>query len=231
MADRIVYLLGELPESHQGHTQFINAQLLQEILDQGYEVAQTVPGQTVSIDGNQQQAIMMILRPAGENRGLVVQDFDPDGSSKSTQGGGRALHVVMEVVERMTKALARGNSAGHLGAPADHSFPGLTIISGEVVAKAMDAGMIARAMGQEREACPFPSGSAAAQQWLRGWMSGAAAHDVTPAQLDRARDQGRQEALLFKDIPDVEVHCPYLPRTPLHVAWVEGFMEGGGTVV
>lgn len=230
MPDRVVHVCNAAPS---GDDTIVTSQQLQALLDSGLEVFQTIPGQSVTIKGRKHDAVMMILRPAKENRGLTIAGGEPGVMEDATPSGGRSrsLAVVEQVVDRLSRALAlnAGGTAGHLGAPGQHNMPGLTIISGEQVARARDMGQLASRAGQTKEQCPFPSGSAAASQWLKGWVDGQVQDAASPDEVARAAEQGRQEAITFKGL-DVEVYCPYPPGTVLRTAWLRGFQEAGGTV-
>lgn len=249
MADRIVYLVDTLTRDMEAsELAFVDDTRLGAILAQGYEVTSTLPDRKVEAGRKKVKATMMVLRPSAENRGVSVAQpsgrFEPDrrgdlggGAISVTDAFGSKREVSLsrhltETLDRMSQALIGLGDAGHLGGNRTQSFPGVTVISGEVVAKAYDVGVGAAMRGAPVESCPFPSMSEAQQQWLRGYRMGQAQAKnmpgADPVALGEARDAGRATARQFGQ--DDEVSCPYPPGSPLREAWMDGFREGGGRV-
>lgn len=235
---RIVYLVEKIPKE-PGDIPFVDDAGLAELLAEGLEITST----SEQVRGGV-KTVMMVLKPAADNRGVSVVPGDRRGPGElhvlgdeagASEGGtmGRALAT-------MTKELGRilSSGGGHLGSPQQHQIPGMTIIPGDVVAKAYDYGQNVGRNGGPSSECPFPSGSVAATTWLRGWHAGrqGAADNAKavsdPEQLDAAYKRGKSDAEFFQDDPNVEVHCPFSnSAADLKAAWIRGFREGGGTVV
>ena len=248
MADRIVYLVDQLPRNLAADEplEFVDDVRLTELTaGEGYEVVNTLPERKIrTAAGKTVKASMMILRPGAENRGVSVagrrgDDEDPPQRNRGmvtvVDGYGRQIQMSpgQAMVHEMSRGLARLGAAGHLGPTGDHNMPGLTVISGELVAKAWDSGALAAARGEPKSANPFPGGSEAHTLWLQGWTKitneghGQAAA-VSPEALQRAEEEGYTLAQsLGKD--DV-VHCPYPRGTQQRERWLEGFKRGGGRV-
>lgn len=242
MADRIVYLVTKItPAMAQSDLVFLDDAALASLMaGEGLEVISTTE-RSVAIGGRSTKATMMVLRPAGDNRGVSVRGRDGQGG----RGGGmvtvsddfgtpRELSLpaaIGQVMTRVTQALAGLNSASHLGGTKDHSLPGMQVVSSEMVSKAFDVGMAAGMRGEGPASCPFPHGTMPAQQWLKGLraaQSRASQTTADPVAAQEAFDAGLRAARDFAE--EDEVSCPYPSGSPLRASWLEGFQRGGGRV-
>jgi ribosome modulation factor len=238
VGDRIVYLVEKLPRNHtDSGLEFVDDAGLSALMADGFEVSSTLPERKVQANGKTVKASMMVLRPAGENRGLSVRgrerERDDDGGGRIVVHDGfgtpRSLTPAQATMHEMTRALGRLGAAGHLGPAGDHNMPGLTIISGEMVGKAFDLGLLAAMRGEPKTANQFPAGSEASTLWLQGWYKGQKANQVqiAPSALTRAEEEGY--ALAQSLGADDVVSCPY-PNPQLKTAWLDGFKRGGGRI-
>jgi ribosome modulation factor len=247
MADRAIYLVDTVTKAMEESMQesgltIVDDTGLSDLLARGYEVTSTLPDRKVSVGNRKVKATMMVLRLAADNRGVSVsapeRNQDRGGGLMTVTdewGRGRQVSVsqhLTETMDRMGRALAQLGDTGHLGGGRTQSFPGVTIISGEMVAKAFDVGLGAGMRGDAAESCPFPPLSEAQQQWLKGYRRGVdQARHVAPADpvaLQEARAAGKSIAAQYGE--DDEVTCPYPKGSALREAWMTGFREGGGRV-
>lgn len=238
MADRIVYLVDKLPRgAGDGPLEFVDDAGLSSLMAEGFEVVSTMPERKVQAGGKSVKASMIVLRPAGENRGVSVRGREAEERAGTQlvvvhDEYGRKLSIspAQAMVRELSRGLARLGSAGHLGPAGDHSIPGMTVISSELVSKAQDAGGLAAARGEPKSANPFPAGSEAYMVWRRGWenVKRQGALPVSPEALKSADETGYAMA---QDLgPDDVAHCPYPKGSPQHTAWLDGFKRGGGRV-
>lgn len=237
MADILVYLVDSYTKAMGDHTpECVDDVRFAAKLGEGFEQLSTMPAKKVKIGGKQVTVIPMILRQQGGARNALTVSRDDDQSDNPTNVNPKnAVAIFGGMLDSLTKsistALARtGDGGSHLGAPREHSMPGLTIVSGELVGKAYDAGSIARSSGSTLDGCPFPNGSAAATRWRQGWLASGKEQQVDPVALDRIRADAEALAISLEGDPDAQVDCPYRPGTSTHAAWVDGFKRGGGRV-
>lgn len=241
MADRIVYLVDELTKHHTtAALAFVDDAGLNQLLGDGFEITSTLPDRKVKAGTKTVKATMMVLRPSAENRAVSAPDSpyhrDSEGRNLVTvnddYGMPRQMTPAQATMREMTRALGRLGDVGHLGSARDHSMPGMTIISGELVGKAFDAGTVAASQGHPDTANPFPAGSAPHTRWLEGYRKYEASKLTTPeageVALANAFAEGKGIAQTLG--PDDVAHCPYFPGNPLHAAWVDGFRSGGGRI-
>jgi ribosome modulation factor len=245
VADKIVYLVSSITEAMRNEPglAFVDDADLSGWVSAGWEVVNTIPRE-VQAGKRKVKATMIVLRRAGDNRGVSTvdrghrhDDLDRPGNAMVTvtDDFGRQSQItpasmMIRTLEKMSTSLANLGDTGHLGGARNHNIPGLQIISSEVVQKAFDVGLLAQRRGEQPDACPFPSGSEAAMQWLRGYRTGegAPAQKATQDALDEAYRVGHSTAKLHAE-HDV-VTCPYPAGSPLRPAWVKGFTEAGGRV-
>ncbi len=238
MADRTVYLVEKLPRDHEDSgLHFVDDAGLSALMADGYEVTATLPERKVQASGRSVKASMLVLRPAGENRGVSRREPDPDDAPRNGRsvtvrdgfGQERSLTPAAAAMHEMVQALSRVGAVGHLGAAQNHSMPGLTIISGEMTGKAFDLGLLAGMRGEGKHASPFPPGSEAGTLWLQGWYKAgqAARQQVEPSALNQADSDGYALAQSLGD--DDQVSCPY-SHPQLKAAWCDGFKRGGGRI-
>lgn len=240
MADRIVYLVNKVTASLQkSELKFVDHTTLGELLDQGWETSTTLPNHEVVVAGKKFRVTMMVLKLAAENRGVSVrQDDEHHGSGRNIVAVDQfgmprsvtAAQGMMNVLDKLSRALSRSGDAGHLGSAQDHSLPGINIISGEMVSKAFDVGVNASQLGQSADSCPFPPSSVPGQRWLQGFRTAerSAGKAVEPMALNSARNAGIVAAREFGQ--DDVVECPFPTGSPLRNAWIEGFRSAGGRV-
>ncbi len=241
MSDRVVYLVDEVTKLHTtAAVAFVDDAGLSQLLADGYEITTTLEGRKVKAGTKSVTATMLVLRPSGENRGVSSRESgyhrDEEGRNLVTvndeYGMPRQMTPAQAMTREMTRALGRIGDVGHLGSARDHSMPGMTIISGELVGKAFDAGTIAASRGDPESANPFPAGSAPHTRWIEGYRkyhaSAGAIPEAGSAALTEAELEGYglAQALGPKD----QAHCPYLRGNPLREAWMNGFVRGGGTI-
>lgn len=238
MADKLIYLVDTYTKAMDGHEpECLDDTRFAARLSEGYEQLSTLPSKKVKIGSKSVQVTPMVLRIKGDRNALSVSDNrGPDVEFHEVEGtSSRILTTFTSMVDKLTKsvstALARtSDDASHLGKLRDHSMPGLSIISGELVSKAYDAGAIAKDSGQPLSACPFPKGSAPATKWHQGWHAASKVPPTDSAALDRIRADACALAQSLSGDDEVEVQCPFRPGTDTHHAWVEGFKKGGGKV-
>ncbi len=241
MADRIVYLVEELSRQHtEAAVAFVDDASLAQLLADGFEITNTIPDRKVRVGGKSILATMMMLRPAVENRGVTAPgEYERDEEGRNVvivndeYGIPRSMTPAQATMREMTKALSRVGEVGHLGGARDHSLPGMTIISGELVGKAFDIGTIAASRGEPETNNPFPAGSAPHTRWLEGYRKFSASRgapiEVGQVALAEAEAEGYgiAKTLAQNDV----AHCPYLNGNPMREAWEAGFRRGGGQVL
>lgn len=237
MADKLIYLVDTYTKAMDDHEpECLDDTRFAARLSDGYEQLSTLPSKKVKIGSKSVQVTPMVLRIKGEKHALSVGAHHSPVDADAPEGtSSRILTTFTSMVDKLTKsvstALARtSDDASHLGQLRDHSMPGLSIISGELVSKAYDAGAIARDSGQPLSACPFPKGSAPATKWHQGWHAASKVPPTDSAALDRVRADACALAQSLSGDDEVEVQCPFRPGTDTHHAWVKGFKEGGGKV-
>lgn len=238
MSDRVVYLVEEITKAHtQAEVAFVDDAGLGRLLAEGFEITSTMPDRKVKAGTKLVKAAMIMLRPAGENRGVSTRDDERAGSRdlvtiKDDYGIPRQVSAAQATMREMTRALGRIGDVGHLGSARDHNMPGVTIISGELVGKAFDAGTVAAARGDSENMNPFPPGSAPHTRWIEGFRKYHASSASTPEAGSAALAEAEAEGYgLAQSLgPKDQAHCPYLRGNPLREAWIEGFIRGGGTI-
>jgi ribosome modulation factor len=230
MSDKIVYLVNKVTARMlDTNLQWVDDEMLSAIMSEGYEQVSAMDRKVAGV-----KATMIVLRPSGENRGMVrarppeEDQIDvPDGFGTRSVSIGQAFAGMQR---DLTVALQNMGDSGHLGGARNHSMPGMTIVSGELVGKAYDAGQIAANRGMGSSACPFPPGSAPYTKWMQGFKAAGATPGAVSENAQReaysdgmgtARSLGRDDA----------VHCPYPRGSPLREHWLNGFKAGGGRVV
>lgn len=235
MADQLIYLVETITAAMKGNEpECVSDSGLATKLGEGFEIRSTLPSKKVTIGKKVSVTPMILRRAGGPANALVTQEPDHrprDNNfhviSRDDRGGGGMLSVVMDKLSTAIASL--GDGASHLGAPRNHSMPGMTIVSGELVSKAWDAGMNAARSGQLKSSCPFPPLSDAATRWLQGWNKGAAPYGaVDPQALITIERDACELALSLGE--DDEVNCVYRVGSEEHGAWMRGFKSGGGKV-
>ncbi len=241
MPDRVVYLVSAMPKkSASSSLEFVDDEELGILLSQGWEVSTTIPDRLVKVAGKSVKATMMVLKSAGENRGLVMRD-EPTRARRAggtmvtvtDDFGGRQQmepgHALVRVIDKMERALLNMGDPGHLGGARNHNMPGLQIVSGEIVQKAFDVGLMAARRGESEDANPWP-GTEAGQNWLKGFRLGQrdAPQKADPIAAEEAYQVGLRTTKDFG--PNDVVTCPYPPSSPLREHWIRGFRDGGGRV-
>lgn len=238
MADRIVYLVTKQTKvTKDSDLEYVTDSQLNKLLAEGYSIASTTPRKMGKLD-----VTMLVLKPAADERGLSApreerrERSDPHELSVPDDfGGTRKITLGQAFVEslgKMTRGLSTmGQHTGHLGAPANHSMPGLSIISGYDIGRAWDLGLAAQYSGQPLDSNPFPAGSIPHTKWLEGWRAGeqsagGATEDINPEALKDCYQQGKSLARRLG--PDDEVNCPYQGQK--RKAWLHGFTDGGGRI-
>jgi hypothetical protein len=75
--------------------------------------------------------------------------------------------------------------------------------------------------------CPFGPGTLPHQEWHKGFAAGGGNMPVPESKeaMEEAYTFGKQAA---NGPPDLEVSCPFPPRTELYKEWCRGFTENGG---
>ena len=233
MADQLIYLVETVTAAMADHDPVCLADSgLAAKLGEGFEVISTMPTKKVTI-GKKVSVTPMLLRQAGGPKNALSlheeQSRRPEGfqlSSREERGGG----LMATVMDKLSAALTQmGDGASHLGAPRNHNMPGLTIVSGEMVAKAWDLGMAAARRGQSASNCPFPPRSEAATKWLQGHHRGSAPDKKVDAMALCTVELDAYELALSLGADD-EVVSPYPSNSEMHAAWMSGFKRGGGRV-
>jgi ribosome modulation factor len=245
MPDRSVYLVEKVTAAmiKDERYVFVDDATLGSALAEGWEISTTLKDRKLTVDGQQVIADMIILRQAAENRGVSVAEprgvqsatsREPATSMTVTDEYGRERQVsipqaMVEALQGLSRGLSDMGHVGHLGAPGRHNMPGMQVISGEMISKAYDMGLLAGASGQSKDANPFPAGSPPYTKWLQGFAKApsVATQKLTQGQLDEAESLGYKLAqeLGANDV----VHCPH-SHPALKAAWVRGFQRGGGRV-
>jgi ribosome modulation factor len=246
MADRMIYLVDKLTKAMEDSSvPCVDDEGLNDLLAKGLEVVSTLPSASKDVGGKKRVKVTpMLLRAKTETKALALVDAEPDEPLPRPRGGddfsltipevmprngGQMMGLIMGKLTQAITALSARDDASHLGSVRNHSMPGLTIVSGEVVQKAWDAGMSAGARGESMNACPFPPGSQAATRWLQGWQvgqKGVHRQEVDSGTLDRIRADAE---VLARSLPDeADVSCPYPRGSQTEAAWIEGFTQGGG---
>jgi ribosome modulation factor len=244
MADRIVYLVDKIPATDTSMELITDADLA-AIMGEGYEVTTTTE-RSIKVGSKKIKATMMILRPAGENRGVSISGRGRERDRDGDGGMGGMMTVTddfgMERKVSLGQMMVQGNkdlkeamlaltNGSHLGGGRNHSFPGVTVISAEVIGKARDMGTQAGMRGLPASSCPFPPGSEPQRIWLSGWSAASNRSKEPPTKdaLKRAESEGYDLAKSLPD-PDLQVGCPYPVASPFRESWIEGFKRGGGRV-
>ena len=230
MSDRIVYLVSKLTAKlRESRLEFVDDIGLSDLMAEGFEQVATMERK---VEGA--KAVMVTLRPSGENRGLTR--VQPERASEVTIsddfGNDRQVSIMQALSNtnrELSQALQNLGGAGHLGSVKKHNMPGLSIISGELVGKAYDLGQTANKRGQSAEDNPFPVGSGPSTQWLEGYRSLGQAQDVTLSAAEEAFGRGLHTARSLGK--NDQVHCPYPMGSPLRGSWLNGFTEGGGRII
>lgn len=247
MPDQNVYLVEKISPAmiKDARYIFVDDETLGEMLAAGWELSSTMKDRKLTVGGERVVADMLILKQAAENRGVAVAE--PRGVQSATSHGNGTMMTVkddfgierqMSIPQAMVEALQNlgrgltdmGQHPGHLGAPGRHNMPGMQVISGEMISKAYDMGLLAGASGQTKDANPFPAGSPPYTKWLQGFAKApsVAKQQLTQDQLAEAEEQGFKLAQELGKGNDL-VHCPH-SHPALKAAWVRGFVRGGGTV-
>ncbi len=244
MADKIVFVLDRVPKVPGASlVDIITTGEFASMLADGWEVVSQADKE-IPWEPRPKKAIMgerTILRRREENRGMSVAGGGGGGERggevvtlRDDYGRTRTLSTAEAMGESMRQlALSiqqQAQSGGcHLGAAGRHDIPGVTVISGEVVAKAFDVGMQAGIAGADRSSNPFPGGSDAHTVWLRGYYEGTRVQQSMPSDAEKARafSDGQRTAQAFG--PEDEVSCPY--RGHLKTEWERGFKEAGGKII
>ncbi len=241
MADRIVYLVNDITKQHTtAAVAFVDDAGLSQLLGEGFEITTTLPDRKVKAGTKTVVATMLVLRPSGENRGITTREEgyhrDKEGRNLITvnddYGVPRQMSPTQATMREMTRALGRIGDAGHLGSARDHNMPGLTIISGELIGKAFDAGTIAASRGDREDANPFPPSTAPHTRWIEGFRKYYAQMETKPVAGSVALEEAHAEGYgIAQSLGQEDVaHCPYLRGNPLREAWLTGFTQGGGRV-
>jgi hypothetical protein len=242
VADRIVFLVDKMPKGDTS-VELVDDEAFAVLVASGFEVVQQTENRSVTAGGKRVKATMIVLRPSGENRGVTKsrqRDEDEDTGGPPSRGmiqvrdeygNMRSVTPAQASMRAMTRALQNIGEPGHLGPARNHDLPGLSIISGELVAKAWDSGALAAKRGDPESASPFPSESIAHTKWLQGYHSLRKAADmaVSSAGLEEAYRLGRALAEDLKG-SSAAVTCPYDRRNPCYERWCKGFTDGGGTI-
>lgn len=247
MPDRVVYLVDKLTKvTKASDLNFITDTQLSDLLAEGYSIASSTERKAGGV-----ACLMMVLKSAADERAVTVHrdvDDEPPRRSRGLAhpatrnvpttvttydefGGARELSLQQAMVETL-RTMGRGMTnlgehPGHLGAPGQHSLPGMTIVSGSSVGRAYDLGMIASKSGQPVESNPWP-GTQAGTKWLQGYRAGEKDTDaLPPAAALECYNEGFHIAQSLGTNDDVT--CPY--QSPAKKkAWIEGFRAGGGVV-
>ncbi len=236
MGDRIVYLVEKLPRTHLTEKmEMVDDEALNALMGEGFEITSTLPDRKIQVNGKTVKAVMLVLRPSGENRGVSLRERDREDAPgrgitvMDEFGNSRSLPAHQAVMQEMSRALRQIGTAGHLGPSGNHNMPGLTIISGEMIGKAFDLGCSAGHRGESKERNPFPAGTPPHTKWLQGFnQSAAAPPEVSPEGIRNAEEDGYNMAQSLAD--DDIAHCPYPSGSAQKAAWMDGFKRGGGII-
>jgi len=248
MANRSVYLVETItPEMiEEPDLTFVDDPTLAKLLGEGWEVSKTMT-RKVKVAGKPVEAEMLLLKRFEDDRALMEAPRREVSRSEPMTGGGGDMIVTDEFgVERrvstseaFVRALAdlgrgvanMGEHVGHLGAPGRHNIPGMQVISGEMISKAYDMGMMAGVRGVLRDRNPFPVNSPPHTKWLQGHADSnkLEKQGVTREQVDEAEKQGFDLAQQLGEGKD-EVTCAH-SHPVLKAAWLRGFVRGGGKVI
>jgi ribosome modulation factor len=240
MADQLIYLVETVTAAMEDHDPVcLSDSGLAAKLGDGFEVISTMPTKKVTI-GKKVSVTPMLLRQAGGAKNAVAlhreqpsprrDGFEITNRDEGYDGGGHSGGLITQMMSKLTTALTNlGDGASHLGAPRNHSMPGMTIVSGELVSKAWDTGMNAARCGHPRSSCPFPVGSEPATKWLQGYKKGAEADVNVGSKALGTIEEDAYALAKSLDVNDV-VDCPYAPGSEKHSAWLAGFKRGGGRV-
>ncbi len=242
MPDRVVYLVSTLPrKASESQLEFVDDSGLGQLLSDGWETSTTLPERTLKVAGKSIKATMMVLKRAAENRGMTMRDDQPH----ERRAGGTMVtltddfgdpqqmnpgHALVQVMDKMSRALANLGDTGHLGGARNHNMPGLQIVSGEMVQKAFDCGLMAYRRGESVDSCPFPPKSEARQTWLRGFRLGEKnpPQEIDATSQEECYQAGFSTAKEFG--ADDEVTCPFPAGSFKRTHWLRGFKAGGGRV-
>ena len=246
MPDQNVYLVEKISPAmiEDKRYIFVDDATLGEMMAAGWELSSTMKDRKLTVGGTKVVADMLILKQAAENRGVSVAE-PRHVQSATNRDAGTGMTVTDEygrirqlsIPQAMVEALQNigrgmtdmGQHPGHLGAPGRHNMPGMQVISGEMISKAYDMGLLAGASGQPKESNPFPAGSPPYTKWLQGFAKApsVATQKLTQDQLDEADELGYK---LAKELgSDDIVHCPH-SHPALKAAWLRGFTRGGGRI-
>ena len=237
MANRIVYLVDALPDAMPSDLELVTDEGLSALVNEGFEIGSSLK-RAITVAGEKVSATMFVLKSPEDARGVSrTRDPDPEPASngrglvqvRDEWGHELSISPAQAMVRELSNALSRVTAVGHLGPPGQHNIPGMQIVSGEMVAKAFDAGALAANSGQQPEDCPFPPGSAPATKWLQGYRGRLKSMKERPSAkaLQEAEQAGYDMAKALG--ADDRAHCPYAD-TYLEERWVVGFKRGGGRV-
>lgn len=230
MADRIVYLVNKITNKLNPNLEWVDDASLSALMAQGFEQVSAMERKVGST-----KTVMIVLRPSDENRGMTRREPELENMDLPDQFGNSRQVSIMQAVAQTNRDIALAiqgmGAAGHLGGARNHSMPGVSIISGELVGKAFDLGQTAAKRGLPEGECPFPVNSAPFVKWMQGYrsatgsggveVSARAREDAFMNGLNTARSLGQSD----------RVTCPFPPGSPLRDYWLEGFTRGGGRIV
>jgi len=230
----MLYVLDRIPKG-EATVEVVTSQGFAELLSDGWEVVTQADNRQIPWKPANQKVLgeRVILRRREENRGVAVAGHERAESTLTLHDEyGRPRQVSSDVMLAETlRTLAQQNAqqshgGGHLGVPAKHLLPGTTIISGDIVGKAEDAGMAAAKAGDNTN--PFPPGHPAHRLWNRGHSEGRKLHGAGPGELQAAYHHGEQTARTAGLVEVVT--CPFL-ADDLRKEWERGYADSGGTIV
>ena len=218
MSDKIVYV----HENHESDTvTIITPKAFDALLEQGWEIKLS---ETKKVSGKH---VMMhhIYKPSKERGLATVQPSERDES-----------HALMEHQHRGGND-ARGvmvapSNNSFLGTPDFNNLPGMQVTNSLQLQNAYARGTDAANRGWGKESNPYVIGTIASTQWLKGYAAGSHGRGAQSSDLGGlthdAYELGRAAGAMAD--PDLEVHCPYPPRTIQRDEWLRGFKEAGGRV-
>lgn len=216
MKDRIVYIH---PDFESETTTVITPKDFDDLLEEGWRIKerkrQKVEGKMmdvvhlVKVEKND-NAVAVRQQPQQQRSMAVVPHQDNPGGSHSV-------------------AISKNQS--FLGVSDFQGMPGLQVGTSMMIEHAYAMGVDAAHRGGSPADAPWPAGTIAGTQWLKGFAAGAKAqgHDSTPG--GSTKDAYEAGKLAGKGDADLEVHCPYPRGTPHYDDWLRGFQETGGKVL
>ena len=233
MASKMVYLVSKVTAAmREFEVPCVDDKGLNALMaDENLEVQSTLPSKKVSFGGKPTKVTPMMLRTTQDHQGLTVAGQQASSDLSSLEDGPGGQGGLKALITGLSAAIQRSNDPCHLGGARDHSMPGLTIISGEVISKAYDAGMLAQRRGEGKASCPFPSGSEAAVKWRQGWEAGSRTPEVPATKAELARIEEDAYNLAKSLGRDDEVSPQYPAGSQRRKAWEAGFIRGGGREV